>query len=78
MIRLEDKETGDHVGDITEAQLKFMMDQLEEESLDDHDYYINQTTIDSFEDKSADPRLVEMLREALGERDGMEIQWTRQ
>lgn len=78
MIRLEDKETGAHVGDITEDQLQFLISQLEEELEDDRDYYINVTTVDSFEEQNADPDLVETLRNALGGREEMEIQWIRQ
>jgi hypothetical protein len=78
MIRLQDKDTGAHVGDITEDQLQFLISQLEEESEDDRDYYINRTTVDSFEEQNADPDLVETLRNALGGREEMEIQWTRQ
>ena len=40
MIQLHEKETGVFVGTITEAQLQFLIDQLEEESADDTDYYI--------------------------------------
>jgi hypothetical protein len=78
MIRLQDKDTGAHVGDITEDQLQFLISQLEEESEDDRDYYINRTTVDSFEEQNADPDLVETLRNALGGREEMEIQWIRQ
>ena len=78
MIRLQDKDTGAYVGDITEDQLQFLISQLEEESEDDREYYINVTTVDSFEEQNADPDLVETLRNALGGREEMEIQWIRQ
>ena len=47
MIQLHDKETGKAVGAITEDQLQFLKDRLEEESAKDQDYYINEDTIDS-------------------------------
>src|SRR5467141_60043 len=45
MIQLHEKETGVFVGTITEAQLQFLMDQLEEESADDTDDYIDHAIV---------------------------------
>ena len=77
MIQLHDAESGAPIGPITDVQLQFLVDRLEEESPDDRDYYINQATVDGFEEEGADPALVALLRKALGERDEMEIRWTR-
>src|SRR5947199_9505876 len=49
MMQLHAKETGVFVGTITDAQLQFLIDQLEEESTDDTDYYIDHTKLDLFE-----------------------------
>lgn len=48
MIKVSDKDTGAPIGTITEQQLKFLQDQLEEESREDQDYYINENTVDMF------------------------------
>jgi processive 1,2-diacylglycerol beta-glucosyltransferase len=77
MIQLYDKETGAPLGAITEAQLQFLVDRLEEESSEDQDYYVNQATVDTFEEEGAEPSLVALLRKALGEREEMEIRWAR-
>jgi hypothetical protein len=78
MIKLQDKESGLALDSITEAQLKFLIDQLEEESDNDQDYYVNQTTIDLFENVAgADPALITLLRHALNGREEMEIVWSR-
>lgn len=77
MIQLHDKESGARIGTITEAQLQFLVDQLEEETRDDQDYYINTTTLDLFEERGADQTLVALLRQALAGRDEMEIRWSR-
>jgi len=77
MIQLRDKETGAFVGTITEAQLQFLIDQLEEESTEDKDYYINQATPDLFEERGADADLLELLRQALGTREDIEIEWSQ-
>ncbi|BDI28584.1 hypothetical protein CCAX7_006350 [Capsulimonas corticalis] len=75
MITLFDKETGEEIGPITPEQLEFLMDHLEEESSDDTDYYLTEDTIDLFEIEGADEGLVEMLRNALGDRTEFEVQW---
>jgi hypothetical protein len=77
MIQLHEKETGIFVGTITEAQLQFLIDQLEEESADDTDYYIDQATLDLFEEVGAEADLRALLRQALGTREGIEIVWSR-
>jgi processive 1,2-diacylglycerol beta-glucosyltransferase len=77
VIELFDNDTGAPIGAITDAQLQFLVDQLEEESADDTDYYINQETLDMFEERGADPALVALLRSALGAREDMEIRWER-
>jgi hypothetical protein len=77
MIQLHEKETGVFVGTITDAQLQFLIDQLEEESADDTDYYIDQDTLDLFEERGAEAALLALLRQALGTRDGIEIVWSK-
>jgi len=77
MIALRDKDTGADVGTITEEELGFLVDHLEEEFDEDRDYYINQTTVDIMEQNGADPELIALLRGAIGERDGIEIEWSR-
>ena len=77
MINLRDLQTGRTLGSITENQLQFLIDQLEEESRTDTDYYLNGTTLDMLEQNGADPELLKILRSALGDREEMEIQWSR-
>ena len=77
MIRLHDKDTGALVGTISEDNLQFMIDELEEESRHDHDYYINEVTVDAFEEAGADKALVDLLRRALAGRTEMELRWSR-
>ena len=77
MIKLHDKESGLEIGILTEDNLQFLIDQLEEESGEDQDYYINETTIDIFEEDGADKDLVALLRGALNGRTEMEIRWSR-
>jgi processive 1,2-diacylglycerol beta-glucosyltransferase len=76
MIQLHEKETGVFLGTITDTQLQFLIDQLEEESTDDMDYYIDQATLDLFEEMGAEAALLTLLRQALGTREGIEIVWS--
>jgi hypothetical protein len=52
-----------------------MQRDLEEESLEDTNYYINQATVDMFEQQGASPALVTLLRTALGDAEDMDIRW---
>jgi hypothetical protein len=75
MVKLFDKDNGAFLGAITENQLKFLIDQLEEDDLEDRDYVITPMTLSLFEGEGADPVLVSILRGALGDRDEMTIIW---
>jgi hypothetical protein len=77
MVELRDKETGRILGSISDEQLQFLIDQLEEESDTDTDYYIDDATLEMFAARSIDPKLLTLLRGALGDRKGMEIEWKR-
>jgi hypothetical protein len=78
MIAITDVDTGAILGAITEAQLKFLVDQMEEESLTDQDYWISLDEVDNFEANGADPALIAFLRKALGKRDEMTIRWQQE
>ena len=78
MITIYDNENGANIGSITEEQLKFLTDQLEEEFLDDHDYYINEDELENFLEAGADEALITFLRKALNGREDMEIRWSRE
>ncbi len=77
MFKLRDTENGAVIGVITDDQFQFLIDHLEEESEQDQDYYINRDTLEMFEEEEADPALVELLRKGLGNRDEMEIRWSK-
>ena len=77
MIILTNKDTGLELGSITEAQLQFLIDQLEEESPSDTDYWLNRAELEIFAENGADPELIALLEKGLGEADDMEISWAR-
>jgi processive 1,2-diacylglycerol beta-glucosyltransferase len=78
MIQLRDKESGLVLGSISEDDLQFLIDNLEEESEDDVDYYINRSTLEIFKAREgASSTLLNILESALGDREDMEIEWSR-
>ena len=77
MIDIYDEATNQLIGSITESDLQVLVDALEEESLDDHDYYIDAATVDVIADGKATEHLVKVLRTALGTKDGVDIRWQR-
>lgn len=75
--RLTEVDSGTVVGDLTQGQLAVLLDQLEEESSTDRDYYIDAATIDMIASAGADADLLAMLKRALGSREGVEIAWSK-
>jgi hypothetical protein len=78
MIKVYTTEEKDFIGTLTESQLQFLIDNMEEESLEDQDYAITPMTLAYFAELEADPALLEMLRQALGNQDELMIRWERQ
>lgn len=76
-ITLYDNETGAELGAISEQDLNFLIDHLEEETSDDRDYYLRAETLDLLDKAGASPALSGMLRKALGDREGIEVRWQR-
>ena len=77
MIDLYNSATQQLIGSLTETELGVLIDGLEEESLEDRDYYITAATIDFLADGKATDHLVHLLRTALGSAEGVEIRWQR-
>ena len=76
-IKLYDSGSGADLGTITEEQLQFLIDQLEEETPEDQDYWLRAETLDLLESRGADAGLLAVLRDAMGDREGFEIRWSR-
>jgi len=77
MIELYNEATGALIGEITEKQLGFLVGELEEESLEDIDYYLSTATVDMLEADGADPELIGLLRQALDDHGEVDILWKR-
>ena len=76
MIKLYNAATNDLLGEITEEQLRLLVDQFEEESSSDQDYYINRDTLDMLKDAGADAALLALLERALGAAGEGDIRWS--
>ena len=74
-IRLYDEATGTLLMEITPDQLQRLQDALEEEFLEDHDYYISWDTLDYLFDRRVDAEIVDCLRQAIGPREGFDLLW---
>ena len=75
MPRLIRLDTGATIGNVTDTQLAFLVEQLEEEHDEDQDYYIDRDTLELLSDNGAEPELVALLEKAIGDDDEMDIVW---
>ncbi len=73
MPRLTRLDTGDDIATITDKQLAFLVEQLEDE--EDQDMVIDRETLELFADNDIDPELLLVLEKALGDDDTMNIAW---
>jgi processive 1,2-diacylglycerol beta-glucosyltransferase len=76
MPRLYRVDNGQPIGEITPEQLQFLVDQLEEESDDDQDYYVDRDVLDHLRERGGDPVLLAMLEQAMGGEDELDIKWS--
>ena len=61
------------LGDISDDELKFLVDNLEEESLNDTDYDLSRLTLEYLRGNGLSQRLAALLDGALGDQDDIEI-----
>jgi len=74
-VTLINKSTGAILGTISRKDFQFLVDNLEEESSRDADYFIDSKTVDFLADAGGGVPLLLMLREAVGNSDGIDIGW---
>lgn len=75
MIKIYNKATNEFLGRISDEELQFLVDHLEEESLEDQDYYLRRETIQKFVVEEAPTHLIEVLEGGMGSMDAIEIRW---
>jgi len=77
MITLRDKDSGLRLGTISETDLQFLSDNLEEEWAEDKDYYLNRTTFEMLKSQGASKALLSILAPVFEAREEIEIEWLR-
>lgn len=77
MISIYDESTNALLGSVTEEQFRFLEAHLEEEGLQDTDYYINTDTVAMLQTQGADPALIAILLRAIGSAGEADIRWVR-
>jgi hypothetical protein len=77
MIKLSDKKNGAPLGTISEEDLQFLIDHLEEEWAEDTDYYLNRTTFEMLKNRGAGQSLLGIIEPIFKEREEVEIEWSR-
>ena len=70
------KATQVHLGHISDADLKFLKAQLEEEDLEDTDYTLDRMTLEYMQANGLSAPLAQLLQQVLGEQDEVEIYYT--
>lgn len=77
-IRLYESESKKLLGEVTPQQLEVLRDMLEEEDSDDHDYFVSPEVLDYLEENGADPALIKMLRDVVGDGEGIDVEWRQE
>ena len=75
MYRLMDIEHDNEIGIITEDQVQFLIDNLEEEGVEDQDYYIDPDALNFLAENGCDEELLTMLTEALEGRVNIDVRY---
>jgi hypothetical protein len=77
MPRIILKDSNRSLGVVSDADVKVLIDELEEEDMADTDYFIDAATVDILEASGASKTLVDMLLAAIGDSDGVDIRWEK-
>ncbi len=77
MPQLYNADTGAFLGEISEAQLEFLVAQMEEEYAEDQDYYLNLDLLETWREQGADPALLDLLHKAMANQEDLSIRWSR-
>ena len=77
MIELSDRDTGTLIASIDDATFESLARVLASEHGDDRDWWIEAGTLSVLGAAGVEHGLLKVLGAALGEREGMEVAWTR-
>ena len=77
MVKIFDLESNQLLAELTDEEFQHLADILEEESLEDDDYYINIGDVEFLAETGKSPSLVEKLNKILDGREDREIKFVR-
>jgi hypothetical protein len=77
MVKIFDLESNQLLAELTDEEFQHLADILEEESLDDDDYYVNIADVEFLDESGKSPSLVAKLKGILGDREDREIKFVR-
>ena len=77
-MKLYDDQNGTLIGEVTEEDVQFLIDQLEEEYEADTAYYLSADTIAFLRERGASPTLLAILDRALEGRSDAEVRWSNE
>ena len=77
MARLILKDSDRSLGTISDADVKVLVEELEEEDMADDDYFIDSATVGILEAAGASSAMVSMLLAAIGDSEGIDIRWEK-
>ena len=75
-MKLYDNRSGALVGEVTDDDVQFLIDQLEEEHDADVAYYVNADTLEFLRERNARPELIEVLTRAIATQGDAELRWS--
>ena len=75
MITIYNAQTKAELGTLSEAQFQELSNRFEEEWPDDHDYYINEETVEMLQADGVSSVVIEILQRAIAETGEADIQW---
>jgi hypothetical protein len=73
MVKVYDKGRKKFLGAINDDEFQFLTDHLEEEGINDDDYYLNRATLDYLTEQGITPHLKQTLETAMKGHEGVEI-----
>ena len=75
VYQLIDIEHDNEIGIVTEDQVQFLIDNLEEEGFEDQDYYIDPESLSFLAENGCDKELLTMLADALEDRVNIDVRY---
>jgi|OM-RGC.v1.001824065 processive 1,2-diacylglycerol beta-glucosyltransferase len=74
---IADAQSDAPIGVVTGKEMRVLFDNLEMESIEDTDFYLNRETLALLEERGASATLLDVLQRALGARSECDVRWRR-